>query len=160
MSDFNATQFLANQLRAAADELAELVDDLPTDRMDWRPMVNGHASASALDATLEAAAMLSWGAQAFRERHASPIDDAAMRAQRQARRSDATMWLIESAGSLSAAVAGFPESVLSQMITNPVTGEPTSWAEFALFFFGVVVQREGQVRSIRCYNGLPDTHKA
>lgn len=151
MSEFNATQFLGTQIRAAADALAAAVDALPTDRQDWRPGIDGRTAPSAVDVALDAASLLAWGERCFRDRHPGPYDEAALAAGREARRGDATMWLVEAANALSAAVAGLPTSLLPQAIRNPATGEPTNWAEFALFFQAVAVRGEGQVRTIAAY---------
>lgn len=151
MSEFNATQFLAMQIRAAADALAEAVDALPERRQDWQPAIDGKSASSALDLALDTAALIAWGERSFRDRHPAPYDASALQPLREARRSDATLWLVEAANSLSAAVAGLPEPLLPQMIRNPVTGDPTSWAEFALFFHSAAARAEGQVRTIQAF---------
>ncbi|HXG25181.1 MAG TPA: hypothetical protein VNJ09_11540, partial [Chthonomonadales bacterium] len=65
----------------------------------------------------------------------------------------AIAWLTESTEALASAVASFPESQLGQTITNPFTGKPTSWAEFADFFYWNNVYHEGQVNYIQVLYG-------
>ncbi len=151
MSEFNATQFLATQIRTAADDLSEAADALPANRLDWRPTVEGKAAPSARELVLETASLMEWALRSFREHYPAALDESSLEPAREARRADATMWLVEAANNLSEAVAGLPVSILAQMIRNPITGTPASWAEFALSFQVLAQQAAGQVRAIHAY---------
>lgn len=154
MAETSLSQFLAARLRASANALATAAQKMPDERLKWHPETEGNLGRDALDQLVECAYLNGWAATAFKNRALPPFDEKDYKEQKDAHRNrGAIVWLTESTEALASAVASFPESQLGQTITNPFTGKPMSWAEFADFFYWNNVYHEGQINYIQVLYG-------
>ncbi|HZO88059.1 MAG TPA: hypothetical protein VFB38_06930 [Chthonomonadaceae bacterium] len=147
MSEVNLAQFLANRLRAAGNALYTACEKMPDDRLTWHPVTEGNQGRDALDQLVECGYLNAWAANAFRAGSLPAFDDNDYKKQKDAHRNRqaALKWLQDGTSALADAVAAFPANKFGDTITNPFTGKPATWAEFADFFYWNTVYHEGQV---------------
>ncbi|HLV78799.1 MAG TPA: DinB family protein [Chthonomonadaceae bacterium] len=151
----NLPTFLANRLRAAGSDLYAACEKMPDDRLAWHPPVEGNTGRDALDQLVECGYLNSWAATAFRNGALPPLDATDYKYEKDAHRdrASALRWLREGTNDLAAAVEAFPADRLGETFTNPITDEPTTWAEFADFFYWNTIYHEGQVNYIQVLYG-------
>ena len=155
MAEVNLSGFLAKRLRASSDALHIACAKMPEERVGWHPPVEGNEGRDALDQVVECAYLNEWAAQAFRDGRLPAFDNEDYKKKKDANRSQqaALAWLQSGTNSLASAVEACSPSQLGETVTNPFTGKPTTWAEFADFFYWNNVYHEGQVNYIQVLYG-------
>lgn len=155
MSSINVPKFLADRLRAAGDALRSASEKMPEDRISWHPTTEGNAGRDALDQILECCYLNEWAAASFRSGSIPAFDEKDYKAQKDSKRnkSAALPWLQSGTNALAAAVEAFPADKLGETITNPFTNQPSTWAEYADFYYWNTVYHEGQVNYIQVLYG-------
>jgi hypothetical protein len=155
MAEVNLSRFLAGRLRAAGADLRGACAKMPTDRIGWHPPVEGNQGRDALDQLVECGYLNEWAARAFREGALPAFDNDDYKKKKDAHRNQdaALTWLQSGTEALAAAVEACPAGKLGETVTNPFTGKPTTWAEFADFFYWNTVYHEGQVNYIQVLYG-------
>ncbi len=155
MPQLNLPAFLAQRLRASGEALYAAGAKMPPERLSWHPVTEGNTGRDAADQLAECAYLNNWAAGAFRAGSLPAFDKDAYKAQTQALTSsgEALTQLQQGTENLAAAVEAFPAEKLGETFTNPLTQAPSTWAEFAHFFYWNNVYHEGQVNYIQVLYG-------
>lgn len=155
MADVNLSAFLADRLRWAGQVLYNASEKMPADRIAWHPTVEGNPGRDALDQLVECAYLNEWAATAFRNAALPAFDENDYKKKKDANRNAAAAlkWLQSGTGALADAVAAFPANKWGDKVQNPFSGQETTWAEFADFFYWNTIYHEGQVNYIQVLYG-------
>jgi hypothetical protein len=155
MPAVHLSAFLANRLRSAGNALYAACEKMPEDRLSWHPTVEGNPGRDALDQLVECGYLNEWAATAFRIGALPPFDEKDYKARKDANRNRvaALRWLQEGTEALAKAVEAASPELLGATFTNPLSGQPSTWAEFADFFYWNTVYHEGQVNYIQVLYG-------
>lgn len=155
MAEVSLASFLADRLRWAGSVLHAASEKMPEDRIAWHPTTEGNAGRDALDQIVECAYLNEWAAAAFRNGALPGFDEKDYKTKKDANRNKAASlkWLQEGTNALAAAVAAFPADKFGDTLTNPFSGQETTWAEFADFFYWNTIYHEGQVNYIQVLYG-------
>jgi hypothetical protein len=128
---------------------------MPEDRIAWHPTTEGNPGRDALDQLVECGYLNEWAATAFRNGALPAFDENDYKKQKDAHRNKtaALQWLHQGTNALADAVEAFPASKLGDTLNNPFSGQSTTWAEFADFFYWNTIYHEGQVNYIQVLYG-------
>lgn len=155
MAHINAPAFLAGLLRSSGQALHTAGAKMPADRLVWHPQPEETPGRDALDQLAECAYLNEWAAAAFQAGSVPAFDGAAYKAAIAAHKANNTaLTAFQSATeALAAAVGAFAADSLGDTITNTITGQSCTWADFAMFFYWNNIYHEGQVNYIQVLYG-------
>jgi hypothetical protein len=155
MADLNVPAFLAGLVRESGNALHSAGAKMPAERLVWHPKPEETDGRDALDQFAECAYLNQWAADAFRSGAVPAFNGEEYNSAKAAYKANNTALSAFKAATdaLADAIAACPADQMGNTITNPITGQTCTWADFAMFFYWNNVYHEGQVNYIQVLYG-------